>query len=407
MQSDNRFHDSSPLPAPPSFIQRLRSSLCSSCCFGGGAGDDDEVDLRPASPIGSSTTWLRSRAQELQEIRGRCRNLVARVAPRHPHHHARRGSGDFGYDPLSYALNFDDGPDDHHDDDDRLPGGGNAYRYRNFSSRLPPSPPRPAIAVASLRVVTPLVRRWPKANKEHSQENSLSWLGNRVGGKRVSRGWAFWFFNRTVQNQLYQLDLCKRAVGENIIVYLGTGCGKTHIAVLLMYELGHLIRNPSKSICIFLAPTVPLVRQVCASACCSFLIFFLVLVMSTGANVTMASLAASAVAGSFSGPYRPVYTGLTADRYVDRPLPGGIAKIDHRRLISVVDGRLKEKSTVDGRLRKKREEEEEEEKKKEEEEKKKEEEEKEKKEEDEKYLARVPSLPVGDFSPRTGREIEV
>ncbi|RWW52760.1 hypothetical protein BHE74_00040803, partial [Ensete ventricosum] len=373
MQSDNRFHDSSPLPAPPSFIQRLRSSLCSSCCFGGGAGDDDEVDLRPASPIGSSTTWLRSRAQELQEIRGRCRNLVARVAPRHPHHHARRGSGDFGYDPLSYALNFDDGPDDHHDDDDRLPGGGNAYRYRNFSSRLPPSPPRPAIAVASLRVVTPLVRRWPKANKEHSQENSLS----------------------------YQLDLCKRAVGENIIVYLGTGCGKTHIAVLLMYELGHLIRNPSKSICIFLAPTVPLVRQVCASACCSFLIFFLVLVMSTGANVTMASLAASAVAGSFSGPYRPVYTGLTADRYVDRPLPGGIAKIDHRRLISVVDGRLKEKSTVDGRLRKKREEEEEEE------EKKKEEEEKEKKEEDEKYLARVPSLPVGDFSPRTGREIEV
>lgn len=96
------------------------------------------------------------------------------------------------------------------------------------------------------------------------------------------------------------MDLCKRAVEENIIVYLGTGCGKTHIAVLLMYELGHLIRKPSKSICIFLAPTVPLVRQVCASARCSFLIFFLFLVMGTRANVTMASLAASAVAGSYS-----------------------------------------------------------------------------------------------------------
>ncbi|URE34711.1 hypothetical protein MUK42_13295 [Musa troglodytarum] len=65
---------------------------------------------------------------------------------------------------------------------------------------------------------------------------------------------------RTIARK-YQLDLCKRAVEENIIVYLGTGCGKTHIAVLLMYELGHLIRKPSKSICIFLAPTVPLVRQ--------------------------------------------------------------------------------------------------------------------------------------------------
>ncbi|KAM0886804.1 hypothetical protein ACQ4PT_029462 [Festuca glaucescens] len=65
---------------------------------------------------------------------------------------------------------------------------------------------------------------------------------------------------RTIARK-YQLDLCKRAVEENIIVYLGTGCGKTHIAVLLIYELGHLIRKPSRDVCIFLAPTVPLVRQ--------------------------------------------------------------------------------------------------------------------------------------------------
>ncbi|KAG4942949.1 hypothetical protein JHK84_047034 [Glycine max] len=59
----------------------------------------------------------------------------------------------------------------------------------------------------------------------------------------------------------YQLELCKKAMEENIIVYLGTGCGKTHIAVLLMYGMGHLIRKPQKNICVFLAPTVALVHQ--------------------------------------------------------------------------------------------------------------------------------------------------
>ncbi|RWV81699.1 hypothetical protein GW17_00056854, partial [Ensete ventricosum] len=51
--------------------------------------------------------------------------------------------------------------------------------------------------------------------------------------------------------------------------------------------------------------------------------------------------------------YRPVRTGLAADRYADRSLPGGTAKIGRRQSISTVGGRLREKSTVDGRLRKK------------------------------------------------------
>lgn len=59
----------------------------------------------------------------------------------------------------------------------------------------------------------------------------------------------------------YQLELCKKALEENIIVYLGTGCGKTHIAVLLMYEMRHLIQKPQRNLCIFLAPTVHLVEQ--------------------------------------------------------------------------------------------------------------------------------------------------
>lgn len=59
----------------------------------------------------------------------------------------------------------------------------------------------------------------------------------------------------------YQLDLCKKALEENVIVYLGTGCGKTHIATLLIYAMGHLIKKPQKRICIFLAHTVALVQQ--------------------------------------------------------------------------------------------------------------------------------------------------
>ncbi|KAJ0266449.1 Dicer-like protein 4 [Hirschfeldia incana] len=59
----------------------------------------------------------------------------------------------------------------------------------------------------------------------------------------------------------YQLELCEKAVEENVIVYLGTGCGKTHIAVMVIYELGPLILSPKKSVCIFLAPTVALVEQ--------------------------------------------------------------------------------------------------------------------------------------------------
>ncbi|KAM3683793.1 hypothetical protein ACJW31_12G175600 [Castanea mollissima] len=35
-----------------------------------------------------------------------------------------------------------------------------------------------------------------------------------------------------------------------------------HIAVLLIHELGHLIRKPQKSICIILAPTVALVQLI-------------------------------------------------------------------------------------------------------------------------------------------------
>ncbi|XP_017241588.1 dicer-like protein 4 isoform X3 [Daucus carota subsp. sativus] len=59
----------------------------------------------------------------------------------------------------------------------------------------------------------------------------------------------------------YQTKLCQKALSENTIAYLGTGCGKTHIAVLLIHEMRHLIKKPQNNICVFLAPSVALVEQ--------------------------------------------------------------------------------------------------------------------------------------------------
>jgi hypothetical protein len=87
--------------SPSSLKNKLRTTVCS--CFGGGGA---------GAAGGERVRWRR-----------------------------RAAVGDFRYDSLSYALNFDEG-----EDDDAAVG----FRYRNFNSRLPPSPlQRPtSIAIA-------------------------------------------------------------------------------------------------------------------------------------------------------------------------------------------------------------------------------------------------------------------
>ncbi|XP_042422972.1 uncharacterized protein LOC122010501 [Zingiber officinale] len=140
--------DPSPPSSPPSIKQRLRSSISFSCCFRGAivsasaAADEDQ----PASLVRSSAAWIRSKAQDLMEIVGQCPGLVPAIGRRHQAHRRRR-SCDFRYDPLSYSLNFDEGPDE---EDAVLAGSGERpLGHPSFSSRLPPSsPPRPAIEMA-------------------------------------------------------------------------------------------------------------------------------------------------------------------------------------------------------------------------------------------------------------------
>ena len=133
-----------------SLRQKLKSTICFSCCFSRhdvleSTSSSSSSKPRLARSSSSTATWLKSTGRDFPEIKEKCRNLISRIGRNHNHH--RRNSADFKYDPLSYALNFDEGFDC--DEDVELP-------LRNFSARLPASPP-PERAAAVPVVQRPVV----------------------------------------------------------------------------------------------------------------------------------------------------------------------------------------------------------------------------------------------------------
>ncbi|XBI13540.1 hypothetical protein VPH35_140264 [Triticum aestivum] len=98
--------------SPPSLRHKLRTTVCG--CFGSPSSLSSDAE-RPHTG-GGRTRWRR------------------RVA----------AAGEFTYNPLSYALNFDDGGSKDGDAD----AEDAAFRHRNFSSRLRPSPVPASRAVA-------------------------------------------------------------------------------------------------------------------------------------------------------------------------------------------------------------------------------------------------------------------
>ncbi|KAI3513831.1 hypothetical protein L1887_12023 [Cichorium endivia] len=132
-----------------SLKDKIKQSLCFSCCFTGNrvetlrsestssTGDNNK---RPVYLIGASSQWIKSRAAvDLPEIKDKCRNIFGRIgcSNARQNHRRRRSSTDFRYDPLSYALNFEEDSFGNLEDDAPL---------KDFSSRLPSSPPQSSTA---------------------------------------------------------------------------------------------------------------------------------------------------------------------------------------------------------------------------------------------------------------------
>ncbi|XP_071699176.1 uncharacterized protein [Rutidosis leptorrhynchoides] len=122
-----------------SLKDKIKQYFCFSCCF---TANRHET-LHSDSPIsfsnnnnnrlnfsmGASSQWIKSHASiDIPEIKDKCRNMFGGK-----NHRRRRSSTDFKYDPLSYALNFEEDSSVYHEDEEPL---------KDFSSRLPLSPSR-------------------------------------------------------------------------------------------------------------------------------------------------------------------------------------------------------------------------------------------------------------------------
>ncbi|KAK9280276.1 hypothetical protein L1049_013964 [Liquidambar formosana] len=121
-----------------SMRHKLKSTICFSCCPN--RHETLEIFSKPRL-IRSSSTWLKSTAGKLPEIREKCRNLISWIGK------SWQPSAEFRYDPLSYALNFNEGYDDARVDE---------FPLRSFSTRLPASPPT--------AVVVQTKQTWHKKN---------------------------------------------------------------------------------------------------------------------------------------------------------------------------------------------------------------------------------------------------
>ncbi|GAB2275407.1 hypothetical protein Dimus_010169 [Dionaea muscipula] len=120
----------------------MKPSICNYCCFpkhrhneysssvpSAAAALQHQLDVQDKSRlIRSASTWIRSTKPEIKD---KCANLLSRIGKGYRGRRSyTKKAAYFRYDPLSYALNFED------DDVSRL----DEFPLRNFSARLPPSP---------------------------------------------------------------------------------------------------------------------------------------------------------------------------------------------------------------------------------------------------------------------------
>ncbi|KAJ8492630.1 hypothetical protein OPV22_014351 [Ensete ventricosum] len=123
-------HPSDSPRATPPLKRKQHHHHCFTSCFRPDGGDQGEpiYGERAARPVTRSpTSWIRP------EHRGKCLGKGCHCGGGR---HRRRPSTEFTYDPLSYALNFDEGYEV------ESPTFAEQLRLRCFSSQLPASPSR-------------------------------------------------------------------------------------------------------------------------------------------------------------------------------------------------------------------------------------------------------------------------
>lgn len=108
--------------------RRGKTSSSLSCCFNSHRRSDLFESL--PSPSKLSSCWFRNKTtHDHNEIRGKCKSFIHRMG-----RHRRHVSAEFSYDPLSYAMNFEDDETSFDDYED--------FPARNCAARLPLSPPK-------------------------------------------------------------------------------------------------------------------------------------------------------------------------------------------------------------------------------------------------------------------------
>ncbi|CAH2079459.1 unnamed protein product [Thlaspi arvense] len=151
-----------------SLKKKLKSTLCIAGCFRT-INHPHDISDRPSSPTtltekstqsphGVVKTKSPRLTRTLSKSQEKCKNLINRIGgggvvggggvPGHGKH-IRRHTTDFHYDPSSYALNFDRGDEDENVD---------RFQLRNFSARLPRSPPSSATASESSFTIHNILR---------------------------------------------------------------------------------------------------------------------------------------------------------------------------------------------------------------------------------------------------------
>lgn len=161
-----------------------------SCCISGTAKHLRRASFDAASaslsPLKSPSAWFRSKKttavnnespESTVKDKRRRNNFISRIS-----RHRRHSSADFTYDPLSYALNFDD---------DQIP-----YSPRDpmsFTARLPVSPPgTSADTTSSSSAPTPAAISSQEGSPNHDLRRGFDALGistkRSAGGSHVNYG---------------------------------------------------------------------------------------------------------------------------------------------------------------------------------------------------------------------------